>query len=76
MTCLLREMLLFKPWNYKRGSKERGQCWDQISEALNQIRELKLKMTQRAMQDKYSILDKAFKSKCNEEEKASGISPE
>ena len=69
-------MLLFEPWNYKHGSKERGQCWDRISEALNQIGEPKFKVTQRAVQDRYSVLEKAFKSKRNEEEKASGISPE
>ena len=33
-------------------------------------------MTQRAVQDRYSILEKVFKSKRNEEGKASGISPE
>ena len=33
-------------------------------------------MTQRAVQDRYSILEKLFKSKRNEEGKASGISPE
>ena len=76
MTCLLREMLLFEPWNYKHGSKGRGQCWDRISEALNQIGEPKFKVTQRAVQDRYSVLEKAFKSKRNEDEKASGISPE
>ena len=74
--CLLREMLLLEPWNCNHGSKERGQCWDRISEALNQIGEPKFKVTQRAVQDRYSVLEKAFKSKRNEEEKASGISPE
>ena len=74
--CLLREMFLFEPWNDKHGSKERGQCWDRISEALNQIEEPKFKVTQRAVQDRHSVLEKAFKSKRNEEEKASGISPE
>ena len=67
--CLLREMLLFEPWNYKHGSKERGQCWDRISEALNQIEEPKFKVTQRTAQDRYSVLEKAFKSKRYEEKK-------
>ena len=74
--CLLREMVLFEPWNYKHGSKEGGQCWDRISEALNQIEEPKFKVKQRAVQDWYSVLEKAFKSKRNEEEKVSRISPE
>ena len=33
----LRELLLFEPWNYKYGSKERGNCWERISESLNQL---------------------------------------
>ena len=69
-------MLPFEPWNYEHGSKERGQCWDRISEALNQIGEPKFKVMQRAEQDRYSVLEKTFKSKHNEEEKASCISPE
>ena len=74
--CLLREILLFQPWTYKHRSKEKGQCWDRISEASNQIGEPKFKATQVAVQDRYSLLEKAFKSKRNEEEKTRGISPE
>ena len=33
----LWELLLFEPWNYKYGSKERGNCWERISESLNQL---------------------------------------
>ena len=33
----LRELLLFELWNYKYGSKERGNCWERISESLNQL---------------------------------------
>ena len=33
----LRELLLFEPWNYKYGSKERENCWERISESLNQL---------------------------------------
>ena len=50
--------------------------WDQISEALSQIGEPKFKVTQRAVQVRYSVLEKASKSKRNEEEKASGMSLE
>ena len=43
---------------------------------LNPIGEPKFKVMQRAVQDRYSVLEKAFKSKRSEEEKASDISPE
>ena len=36
----LRELPLFEPWNYKYGSKERGNCWERISESLNQLTDL------------------------------------
>ena len=29
------EMYLHEPWKYKKGSKERGNVWDMISESLN-----------------------------------------
>ena len=33
----VREILLFEPWNHRYASKERGQSWERISEALNNI---------------------------------------
>ena len=43
---------------------------------LNPIGKPKFKVMLRAVQDRYSVLEKAFKSRRNEEEKASDISPE
>ena len=40
----LRELLLFEPWNYKYGSKERGNCWERISESLNQLTDMPFKV--------------------------------
>ena len=28
---LIREMYLFDPWKYKKGSPQRGNVWEQIS---------------------------------------------
>ena len=36
----LRELLLFEPWNHRYGSKERGNCWERISESLNQLTDM------------------------------------
>ena len=55
---LLRELLLFEPWNYKYGSKDRGNCWERISESLNQITDISFKVTQRSVQDHYQTLEK------------------
>ena len=73
---LLREILLFEPWNYKYGSKERGHCWERISESLNQLKDICFKVTQRSVQDHYQTLEKAYKKQRREEDKQSGISPE
>ncbi len=32
---LIREMYLLQPWNYKKGSQQRGNIWEQISNSLN-----------------------------------------
>ena len=57
----LRELLLFEPWNYKYGSKERGNCWERISESLNQVTGIFFKVTQRSVQDHYQALEKTYK---------------
>ena len=33
-----REILLFKLWKYKAGSRERGQCFNRIAESLKQLK--------------------------------------
>ena len=38
------ELLLFEPWNYKYGSKERENCWERISESLNQLTDMPFKV--------------------------------
>ena len=57
----LRELLLFEPWNYKYGSKERGNCWERISASLNQVTGIFFKVTQRSVQDHYQALEKTYK---------------
>ena len=72
---LMREILLFQPWEPKYASKERGQCWERISVSLNELKDVSFKVAQRSVQDRYQVLEKAFKKTRNEEEKASGINP-
>ena len=72
----LRELLLFEPWNYKYGSKERGNCWERISESLNQLTDISFKVTQRSVQDHYQTLEKTYKKQKRKEDRQSGINPE
>ena len=72
----LRELLLFEPWNYKYGSKERRNFWERISESLNQLTDISFKVTQRSVQDHYQTLEKSYKKQKKEEYRQSGIIPE
>ena len=71
----LRELLLFEPWNYKYG-KERGNCWERISESLNQLTDISFIVTQRSVHDHYQTLQKTHKKQKREEDRQSGINPE
>lgn len=73
---LIREMYLFEPWKYKKGSKERGEMWEKISDSLNCLDKPTFNVTQKSVRDHYNLLEKQQKRRLREEEKASGISPE
>ncbi|CAH3175921.1 unnamed protein product, partial [Porites lobata] len=68
---LVQEMYLFEPWNFKRGSKQRGQVWERISESLNLYESSKFTVNQKSVRDHYIFLEKEQKKKIREEEQAS-----
>ena len=72
---LVQETYLFEPWNFKRGSKQRGQVWERISDSLNQYESPKFTVNEKSVRDHYIFLEKEQKKKVREEEKASGIAP-
>lgn len=73
---LVREMYLLEPWNYKKGSQQRGNIWEQISDSLNDLDNPKFNVTQKSVRDHYNLLEKQQKRKLREEERASGIAPD
>ena len=73
---LSQEMYLFEPWKYKRGSKQRDQVWERISESLNEHESPRFTVNQKFVRDHYILLEKEQKKKIGEEEKVSGIAPE
>lgn len=73
---LIREVLLFEPWNQKKGSPERGMIWKRIAESLNSMKEPTFKVDDRSMRDHFKLLEKKYLRKTASEEKASGIAPE
>lgn len=73
---LLQEMYLCELWKHKRGSKQRGQVWERISESLNEHESPRFTVNRKSVRDHYVLLDKEQKKKIREEENASGIAPE
>ena len=73
---LVQEILLFQPWNQKKGSPERGTIWTAIADSLNQIQTPNFSVDQRSVRDHFRLLEGKFVKKQNEEERATGISPD
>lgn len=71
--AFVKEVLLFQPWVYKKGSTERGNVWKSIAESLNQMKELYFAVDDRAVRDRIKRIEKKYIKKRNEEEKASGV---
>lgn len=73
---LCREILVCEPYNHRKGSNERGKTWTQISDTLNSLKEIRFKVSQRGVRERFERQQKRFKDKMRDEERATGISPE
>ena len=73
---LLREILAQEPWKFKEGSVEKGKCWDLTAETLNTLKDTGFRVDKRFARDRFGLLRSKYDKKINDEEKASGISPE
>ena len=73
---LIREIFLYEVWEYRHGSQERGQLWENIADSLNKLHNPQFRVTQRSVRDRFAALVKNHKAKKKEEDRASGISPE
>ena len=71
----LREILPHEPYQYKKGSIERGKSWEKIANALNSASQPIFKVKSRAVRDHLNVLIENHKKKTRDEEKASGIDP-
>ena len=72
----LREVLVSDLFNYRKGSVECGQVWDNIADRLNALEFPKFQVNQCYLRDKFNKLLKWFKKKDREELSLSGIDPE
>ena len=73
---LCREILVTHPYQFKYGSRERGQCWEKIANALNLVESPKFVVDQRSVRDRFTKLERDFKRKIAFEERSSGIAPD
>ena len=73
---LAREILVARPFVFNFGSRERGQAWDKVAEALTTGKQLRFHVDQRGVRERYEKLKKAYQKRMREEVRASRISPE
>ena len=70
---LIREMYLLEPWNYKKGSQQRGTIWEQISDSLNDLDNPKFYVPQKSVRDHYNLLEKQQKRKLMRKKELLGL---
>ena len=73
---LCHEILVEKPYRFKHGSRECGQCWDKIANSLSHVKKPRFIVDQRSVRDHFLKLERLHKRKMAAEGRASGISPE
>ena len=76
-TLVSRDVFTSEPFLYKIGSKEAGQKWTEVAGKLNSYSLFKvIPRDQRSVREHYNKLLAEYKRKKNNEEKASGITPD
>lgn len=75
-TIFGRELLSWELWKYRSGTRERGNCFDEICKILNNIKEPQFCVSQKSLRDRLKILERDCKARKREAERGSGISPE
>ena len=59
----IREVLLFQPWEQRKGTPERGTIWKNIAESLNAIKEPIFKVELRSVREHFNLLQKKYLKK-------------
>jgi len=73
---LCREILISQPYKFPFGSRERGHCWSEVANRLNECHQPRFTVDQRAVRERYAKIEKYFKNRMAKEERASGINGE
>ncbi|PIK45664.1 putative PERQ amino acid-rich with GYF domain-containing protein 2-like [Apostichopus japonicus] len=70
---LCKEVALQNPFQFRRGSLERGKVWSGVA---TELRKQSFKVDQRAVRDRYNSLKNKVQKNNSQDKRASGISPE
>ena len=75
---LCREIMVTNSFSAKRKTSDRKRLWETIARNLVKINSPKLKtsLSERSVRERYMRIVQRYKTKTNDEMKASGISPE
>ena len=60
---LLRETAFEDPFQFKKGSPDRGEVWSKIARSLNSSAELKFAVKQRSVRERFALLQAKYKEK-------------
>ena len=71
---LCREILYEDPFQFKKGSPDRGEVWFKIARALNSCTELKFNVKQRSVRERFTLLQVKYKETNRKDEAGSGTS--
>ena len=75
-TVFGRELLSCELWKYRAGTRERGNCLEEICKILSSIKEPQFSVSQKSLRNRLKILERDSKARKREAERGSGISPE
>ena len=75
-TVFGRELLSWELWKYRAGTRERGNCLEEMCKILNSIKEPQFNVSQKSLRDRLKILERDSKARKREAERGSGICPE
>ena len=75
-TIFGRELLSWELGKYSSGTRQRGNCFEEIRKILNNIKEPQFCVSQKYLRDRLKILERDCKSRKREADQGSGISPE
>lgn len=73
---LLKEVILYEPYQFKCRTKESGNAWKAISESLSRFHPVFINIDSRACREWFTLLKTRRENELKLEEKASGISPD